>query len=79
MLQREGKVDQSNPLPGVTYFKDCEPFGNHWTPILNCLTVSPVLAVADPSKPYLLHINTSLIGLGEVLYQKQEEEWLSME
>lgn len=38
------------------YFKEGEPFG--------------VLAFADPSKPYLLHVDASLNGLGAVLNQE---------
>ena len=34
---------------------------------------SPVLAYADYTKPFLLHTDASTMGLGAVLYQKQED------
>ena len=34
---------------------------------------SPVLAYADYTKPFVLHTDASTIGLGAVLYQKQED------
>ena len=38
----------------------------------------PVLAYADYAKAFHLHMDTSELGLGEVLYQKQEEgpDWV---
>lgn len=38
------------------------------------LTSAPILAYADPSKPYEQHVDTSTGGLGSVLYQ--EQNWL---
>lgn len=65
----------------MTYFKESEPFGDRWDEsctsafkqIIHCLTHAPVLAFADPSKPYILHVDASLKGLGAVLYQEHPE------
>lgn len=58
-----------------SYFKISEPFGNRWTPacddafhcIIYKLTHEPVLPFADPKKPYMLHVDATLNGLGAVL------------
>lgn len=58
-----------------------EPFGNRLTPacddafhcIIYKLTHAPVQAVADPKKPYMLHVDASLNGLGAVLTQEYPE------
>ncbi|KAL7878188.1 hypothetical protein SRHO_G00048310 [Serrasalmus rhombeus] len=63
------------------YFRKSEPFGDWWTPscteafqkILHCLTSAPVLAFADSTKPYILHVDASLEGLGAVLNQEYPE------
>ena len=52
-----------------------------WTPeqeeafnkLKECLTSTPVLAFADFKKPFILHTDASLDGLGAVLYQKQDD------
>lgn len=36
------------------------------------LVEAPVLAYADPSKPYELHVDASRDGIGGVLYQESE-------
>ncbi|KAL7857415.1 hypothetical protein SRHO_G00163140 [Serrasalmus rhombeus] len=72
---RAGSKDKSD------YFRKSEPFGDRWTPscteafqkILHCLTSAPVLAFADSTKPYILHVDASLEGLGAVLNQKYPE------
>ena len=43
-----------------------KPFHN----TIYCLTNAPVLAYTKPSKPYVLHIDASLNGLGAVLNQE---------
>ncbi|XP_076830977.1 uncharacterized protein LOC143476602 [Brachyhypopomus gauderio] len=64
-----------------TYLKESEPFGDRWDQactdafhrIIQCLTHAPVLAFADANKPYILHTDASLKGLGAVLYQEHPE------
>lgn len=64
-----------------SYFKVSEPFSERWTPacdaafhtIIYKLTHAPVLAFADPTKPYILHVDASLNGLGAVLNQQYPE------
>lgn len=63
------------------YLKKSEPFGDRWTlacttafkKIIQCLTHAPVLAFADPTKPYILHVDASFDGLGAVLNQEYPE------
>ena len=38
----------------------------------NLCTTTPILAYADFIKPFKLHTNTSMLGLGAVLYQLHE-------
>lgn len=67
--------------PDKSYFKEGEPFGERWDEectkafydIIYCLTHAPVLAFADPAKPYVLHVDASLNGLGAVLNQEYPE------
>ncbi|KAI5616885.1 hypothetical protein C0J50_23556 [Silurus asotus] len=76
--QRGKKTEKDNTK---TYLKESEPFGESWDQpcteafhkIIHCLTHAPVLAFADPNKPYVLHVDTSLRGLGAVLYQEYSE------
>ncbi|KAL7831312.1 hypothetical protein SRHO_G00308150 [Serrasalmus rhombeus] len=63
-----------------TYFKVREPFGDRWDESctqafdqIHCLTHAPVLAFADPARPYVLHVGASLHGLGAVLNQEYPE------
>lgn len=52
------------------YLDEREPFGERWDEscseafekIKDCLTNTPVLAFADPGKPYTLHVDASLLG-----------------
>ncbi|RXN24314.1 Retrovirus-related Pol polyprotein from transposon 297 [Labeo rohita] len=60
------------------YYKETEPFGERWDDnctaafrnIIYSLTHAPVLAFADPTRPYVLHVDASLSGLGAVLNQE---------
>lgn len=62
------------------YLNPKEPFAGRWTSacqeafdtVIQKLTTAPVLAFADPQKPYILHTDASSIGLGAVLYQEQD-------
>lgn len=73
---RQGKKPDKDNCK--TYLNESEPFGNRWDQsctdsfhqIIQCLTNAPVLAFADPKKPYTLHVDASLQGLGAVLYQE---------
>ncbi|XP_024146840.2 uncharacterized protein LOC112157953 [Oryzias melastigma] len=64
-----------------TYLKPSEPFKEHWDEachkafktIIDRLINAPVLAFADPSKPYILHVDASMNGLGAVLNQEYPE------
>lgn len=66
----------------VQYHNPKEPFGSRWTSdcqkafedIIQSLTTAPVLAFADPQKPYILHTDASTTGLGAVLYQEQDNQ-----
>lgn len=63
------------------YLTESELFGERWDKsctdafhhIIHCLTHAPVLAFANPQKPYILHVDASLKGLGAVLYQEHPE------
>lgn len=76
--QKGKKWDKDNTK---TYRKESEPFGERWDEscteafhnIIHCLIHAPVLAFADPSKPYSLHVDASLRGLGAVLYQEHSQ------
>lgn len=64
-----------------TYLKESEPFNDRWNQsctdafqsIIQCLINAPVLAFADPAKPYVLHTDASFKGVGAVLYQEHPE------
>lgn len=74
--QKKKDVSKKN-----NYFKVSEPFGSRWTPacddafhlIIEKLTNAPVLAFADPTRPYVLLVDASLNGLGAVLNQEYPE------
>ncbi|XP_056437540.1 uncharacterized protein LOC130374637 [Gadus chalcogrammus] len=67
--------------PSKVYFKPSELFGERWTQacqaaferIRDCLINAPVLAFADPTKTYILHVDASMNGLGAVLNQEYPE------
>lgn len=67
--------------PAKIYLKPSEPFKERWDQscqhafkkIIDCLTNAPVLAFADPTKPYVLHVDASMNGLGAVLNQEYPE------
>ncbi|XP_029968702.1 uncharacterized protein LOC115403829 [Salarias fasciatus] len=75
------KSSKLNKDPSKSYLKESEPFGKRWDKsctdafhqIIYCLTHAPVLAFADPKKPYILHVDASLKGVGSVLYQQHSE------
>lgn len=56
------------------------PFAEKWTSecdeafntLIQKLTTAPVLGFADATKPYILHTDASLLGLGGALYQEQD-------
>lgn len=75
------KRNKSSLSVDKVYLKESEPFGERWDEsctdafhkIIYCLTHAPVLAFANPQKPYILHVDASLKGLGAVLYQEHPE------
>lgn len=75
------KRKKSSKEKSMTYFRESEPFGDRWDEscmtafqqIIHCLTNAPVLAFADPNKPYILHVDASLKGLGAVFYYEHPE------
>lgn len=54
-----------------TPFKWDEPQQRAFDNIKEQLTSPPILAYADYSKPFTLHVDASFVGLGAVLYQRQ--------
>lgn len=80
ILQLKGRKGQATD-PNKTYFKASEPFGKWWDDacqiafkkIIDCLINAPVLAFADPTKPYILHVGASMSGLGAVVNQEYPE------
>ena len=73
---RRGRPKQTEQ--GKRYLSKAEPFGDRWTSactesfqkIKTCLVEAPVLAFADPTRPYVLHVDASFDGLGAVLNQE---------
>ncbi len=74
-------VKGSGKKNAKNYYKEKDPFGARWDEacgeafktIIHCLTNAPVLAFADTSLPYVLHVDASLSGLGAVLNQEHPE------
>ncbi|XP_040195270.1 LOW QUALITY PROTEIN: uncharacterized protein LOC120928229 [Rana temporaria] len=72
LLRMEGAEDES--------MKPRESIQEEWTDqcekaflqLKGSLTQAPVLAYADPAKPYELHVDASREGLGGVLYQEYD-------
>lgn len=77
----ESKGSRTATSPDKTYFKPSEPFGSRWNEqceqtfqeLKTRLTKAPVLVFADSQKPYVLHVDASLEGLGGVLYQEHDD------
>ncbi|KAI4897021.1 hypothetical protein NFI96_032121, partial [Prochilodus magdalenae] len=82
-LTRGYPPTQERKVPGKdkAYLRKTEPFNERWTPkcteafekVKYCLTHAPLLAFADPNRPYILHVDASLEGLGVVLNQQYPE------
>lgn len=61
-------------------YNPSQPFGERWSTscqlafetLIKKLTTAPVLGFADSSRPYILHTDASVTGLGAALYQEQE-------
>ncbi|XP_024120340.2 uncharacterized protein LOC112141437 [Oryzias melastigma] len=79
-LHKKSRAKQAKGEKADQYHDPKSPFGKRWTPtcqqafdaVIQSLTTAPVLAFADPQKPYILHTDASTTGLGAVLYQEQE-------
>lgn len=62
----------------MKYFHHMEPFGERWTlacqnafeHIIEKLTSFLILGFVNPELPYILHTDTSTIGLEAALYQE---------
>ncbi|XP_041419675.1 uncharacterized protein LOC121393898 [Xenopus laevis] len=79
----EGYSKIAHPLNGLLKVRSsvASQFQNNWS--LECeevfqtlkkkLTEAPVLAYADPQKPYVLHVDASYEGLGGILHQEYPE------
>ncbi|XP_060799313.1 retrovirus-related Pol polyprotein from transposon opus isoform X1 [Neoarius graeffei] len=75
------KSSSSQAADSKPSFRPSEPFGPRWSDqcesafqeLKSRLTQAPVLAFADPQKPYVLHVDASLDGLGGILYQEYVE------
>ncbi|KAJ0003805.1 hypothetical protein NQD34_008903 [Periophthalmus magnuspinnatus] len=73
------KSKKPGPHKTPTYNPN-QPFGERWSPncqsafetLIKKLTTAPVLGFADSSRPYILHTDASVTGLGAALYQEQE-------
>ena len=84
LLRTEGEDDVPELVkpvkPAMGPRKPKESIQDQWTSkceeafiqLKKSLTTAPVLAYADPSKPYELHVDASRDGLGGVLYQEHD-------
>ena len=79
--QEEAGLDSDKPgKPKEGPRKKKESIKDQWTPQCEetfrqlkwSLTTAPVLAYADPTRPYELHVDASRDGLGGVLYQEYD-------
>ena len=76
---QKGRPTKSDPTK--QFLSKSEPFGDRWNPacaeafqkIKDWLTNAPVLAFADLTKLYILHVDASFDGLGAVLNQENPE------
>lgn len=74
---RKSKNTKSHQKP--TYNQN-QPFGDRWDcscqlafeTLIEKLITAPVLGFADLSRPYILHTDASVTGLGAALYQEQD-------
>ncbi len=72
-----GKGNLKDPIPMIDPKR---PFADKWTQkcdeafdtLIHKLPTAPVLGFADARKPYILHTDASLHGLGAALYQEQD-------
>ena len=77
---RQGKKTKTD-METKEWYHPSQPFGARWDEdcekafetLKQSLTEAPVLAIADPKLPYVLHVDASREGLGGVLYQDQGE------
>ena len=59
-----------------------KPFAEKWTTkcdesfntLIHKLTTAPILGFADAKKPYIVHTDASIHGLGAALYQEQDNQ-----
>ncbi|KAG1939020.1 interleukin-1 receptor accessory protein-like 1-A [Pimephales promelas] len=71
-----------NKSPAEKFLDPKQSFGERWTSdcqvafdtVISKLTSAPVLGFANPKLPYILHTDASILGLGAVLYQEQNDQ-----
>ena len=66
-------VNSKKGKKAVPKFEWTDIHQNAFDTLIEKLTSAPVLAYADYSKPFILHTDASLKGLGAVLYQAQDD------
>lgn len=78
-MKQNSKENFKTDLKRKKWYHSLEPFGARWDEecekafetLKASLTEAPVLAIANPQLPYILHVDASREGLGGVLYQDQ--------
>lgn len=71
-------ADIARPLYALTHkdavFEWTDECQRAFMTLRDALTTSPVLAIADPNKPYVLHTDASDVAMGAVLMQRDDDD-----